>query len=856
MSHLYLLIEILNHWSALWLNRMVRDGWQGGLLILFVWLLCRCFRKIPSSARSWLWWIASLKLLLGLFPALVLSLPRLSSSPPSPFAHQPASLARTVPAPAASPRLPTAHDQQPRVFKPPPLVNPARSITPWSARYSISPAGYLLLFWILCLLLKLRRTHSSFERLRRLRADASPLEDPGLSAEVERVARRMGLRRVPRLFACPQPLSLYVAGRIRPMLFLSPDLQTDLSPQEIEAALAHELAHIRRRDLWMSLIPGLADALFFFFPLARLALREWHTAVEAACDAEAIRRSRVSVNDYGILLLKVVTLKRSFDPVTALGASDTFRVMDQRLSLLPQHFRALSRSLAVTLAAVAVLELYNAVPLQWTDGTLRWYSVPVPTLHRRGMAAAVGADGTLYFMGGYHDPLQPVASLLDAYHPDLDRWMTLPPMPNRCTSSAAVTASDGSICLFGGTGDGGAGSAWDFVQQFRPQTGEWTVDPVKMPHAIAEHVAVAAPNGWIYLIGGNYQRMRENFVAFDPASHRWSELKILEFQRARMAGVLGPDGRIYVIGGYTWKLEFQLPKGQEPHGSVLDRTEAFDPATETWETLPPMPTPRENCAAALGPDGRIYVIGGDDFTHALDTVEAYDPKTKRWTQEAPLPEPRTELSAVTGHDGRIYVYGGSERENPDEKMFVLSPTPPAGEARPWFDRATEPGPTRGPQVPGNPVLPKLGCIRSVSFRSMRLPDGSWAPGCYVDVDASKAYSFRAIAPFRDIAHAPDPDIEMDVYSVLSHHPEKLRFIYRMNQEIYRAAQKSDGKNLRSFKEWGSYERAYFLVVRHRDQPERFFIPEQIYSWDGPSYPWVTVRFHDLNRIVIGNFNIA
>ena len=43
---------------------------------------------------------------------------------------------------------------------------------------------------------------------------------------------------------------------------------------DVQMALAHELAHLKRRDLWLAGVPMLTQTLFFFHPLAWLAIRE------------------------------------------------------------------------------------------------------------------------------------------------------------------------------------------------------------------------------------------------------------------------------------------------------------------------------------------------------------------------------------------------------------------------------------------------------------------------------------------------------------------------------------------------------------------------------------------------------
>jgi N-acetylneuraminic acid mutarotase len=74
--------------------------------------------------------------------------------------------------------------------------------------------------------------------------------------------------------------------------------------------------------------------------------------------------------------------------------------------------------------------------------------------------------------------------------------------------------------------------------------------------------------------------------------------------------------------------------------------EKYDPATNAWTTLTPMPTARESLAAAAF--GRLYVVGGDTTASGAysSTLERYDPATNSWTTLAPMPTAREELGAA------------------------------------------------------------------------------------------------------------------------------------------------------------------------------------------------------------------
>jgi len=107
-----------------------------------------------------------------------------------------------------------------------------------------------------------------FARFRRLLDWAEP-PPPELAARTAALAARLGLAHVPRLLVVP--------ARIPPMLWPEPggarlllprELLAELTPAERDALLAHELAHVRRRDHWVRLVETLATSLFWWYPLS------------------------------------------------------------------------------------------------------------------------------------------------------------------------------------------------------------------------------------------------------------------------------------------------------------------------------------------------------------------------------------------------------------------------------------------------------------------------------------------------------------------------------------------------------------------------------------------------------------
>ena len=174
-----------------------------------------------------------------------------------------------------------------------------------------------------------------------------------------------------------------------------------------------------------------------------------------------------------------------------------------------------------------------------------------------------------------------------------------------------------------------------------------------MPEPKTLFPAATGGDGRIYVFGGtgvNGPPVNDRVYAYDPRNDSWSQTPSMPLgARRNMAAATDTAGRIYVIGGYN----FIFPP------FALDRNERFDPATQTWAVLAPMPTARQEPSAATGPDGRIYVMGGvDGSIHNVATTEAFNPATNTWTTVKPMSTPRVGFAAVTGTDGRIYVFGG------------------------------------------------------------------------------------------------------------------------------------------------------------------------------------------------------
>src|SRR5213594_2736274 len=155
---------------------------------------------------------------------------------------------------------------------------------------------WLVEAWFLGVLLLSLRTAGGLILIERLRRKEIKAVGAELYAKCVALQRRMGLDRVIRYCECHRLDAPAVLGWFRPVVLLPVRALTGLTEEQIEAVIAHELAHIRRFDCFVNLFQIATETLLFYHPAVWWVSQRIRAERENCCDDEAIAICGDAVN--------------------------------------------------------------------------------------------------------------------------------------------------------------------------------------------------------------------------------------------------------------------------------------------------------------------------------------------------------------------------------------------------------------------------------------------------------------------------------------------------------------------------------------------------------------------------------
>ena len=262
----------------------------------------------------------------------------------------------------------------------------------------------------------------------------------------------------------------------------------------------------------------------------------------------------------------------------------------------------------------------------------------------------------IYVIGGADYRADGAVDTVEIYDPNTDTWTSGTPLPYTLDHAPSVTY-DGKIYVIGGFQENKITT--NKVLIYDPVTDQWN-EGTPLPEPRAAHVAEVV-NGTIYAISGldfDHNPVTTNF-AYNIENDTWVEKSPMPDKNGpkHHAASAVVDGKIYVLGGRLFGNG--VPNEINDALTNLDDNMQYDPTTDKWSSLDPMPIRRSGFAAD-SLNEKIYVFGGQMADGSNKNIESYDPETNRWTIEPDMQADRSGL-AVADYNDKIYVYGGQHK---------------------------------------------------------------------------------------------------------------------------------------------------------------------------------------------------
>jgi beta-lactamase regulating signal transducer with metallopeptidase domain len=346
-----------DYFSSTWTTvapGMANHLWQSTLFAIAAGLLTLLLRKHHARARHWLWLAASLKFLLP-FSLLVSIGSRLAPDP--------------AVAPVVYPVFYFAIDEITQPFSqlgvrvtPAHAPSIASSILPQltQAIGALWLAGFLAVLVLWCV--RWRRVSAATK-------SATPLEEGREVAVLRRMERIGGIRRPLAMLLSRTSLEPGIFGIARPVLVWPEGISQHLDDQHLEAILAHEVWHVRRRDNLFAALHMLVEAVFWFYPLVWWLGARLIDERERACDEEVVALGK-DRQIYAESILKVCEfcLGTSLPCVSGVTGADLKRrmvhIMNDRISLKLDFARKALLTVAAVLAIAVPITfgLFTATP--------------------------------------------------------------------------------------------------------------------------------------------------------------------------------------------------------------------------------------------------------------------------------------------------------------------------------------------------------------------------------------------------------------------------------------------------------------------------------------------------------------
>ena len=191
--------------------------------------------------------------------------------------------------------------------------------------------------------------------------------DPAWDRHLQKLANGWNIRRKVGLYLSEKVDVPAVIGYLKPIIYLPVAIANHLTPEQIEAILLHELAHIKRGDFIINLLQNMVETVLFFNPFVWWLSRQMNKERELACDEMVLGEKEPQLYARSLLALAE---NRTYQGRFVLAAADRKQDLLHRIktftTMKTQKTNALQKALVLLSMVIALFSISWLVPYKPT----------------------------------------------------------------------------------------------------------------------------------------------------------------------------------------------------------------------------------------------------------------------------------------------------------------------------------------------------------------------------------------------------------------------------------------------------------------------------------------------------------
>jgi len=357
--------------ASSWESWILAASWQLALLVVVLFVATLLLRRLPARFRYTLWLLVLFKALLPPSLGFVWGIGHWGIEPLRGEVERHLAAAvrqldfqQPVSIPDLSSEDGTIDAEDPGKTRPPTdRKRPNVGARGWKDGPSLSQIP--LSVWLAGVFLTAVAVLLRYGRVVGKLRNAEAVDEGPLRVALERLALGLGKSSPPSLLLANGITSPFLIGLFRPKIVLPANLPEEVGEEGLRNVLLHELVHWKRRDLAISWVQGIVQALFWFHPFVWFANARIREERESGCDETVLSLGSVEPKGYGESLLKVLLASegRSSISLGYLGIFERGTKIQNRLEVIMKTQKSARKTGGVWGWALVVLFAAAVVPM-------------------------------------------------------------------------------------------------------------------------------------------------------------------------------------------------------------------------------------------------------------------------------------------------------------------------------------------------------------------------------------------------------------------------------------------------------------------------------------------------------------